>query len=103
MRNFQVKREDGDDILYLETQRNTWFRSEISCFGIHDARDAQGLVPLDRTTGFDRFSRIALVGFGHKTTECRLNGLVALTHEEAVELKLVRPRKAVAATTPPAS
>jgi hypothetical protein len=103
VRNFQVKRENSEDILYLETSRDRWFRGEISCFGIDDPRDAQALIPIDRTSGFDRFSRIALVSFGHRTTECRLDGLVALTPEEAVELKLFRPRRAAAAATTPAS
>ena len=92
VRNFQVKRDGYDDILYLETRRDRWFRSEINCFGIADPRDAQGLLPLDHTSGFDTFSRVALVGFGHQSTECRLNGLVELTPDEAVELRLIRRR-----------
>jgi hypothetical protein len=103
VRNFEVKRDGRDDVLYLETRRDRWFRSEINCFGIEDPRDAQGLVPLDHAFGFERASRIALVGFGHRTTECRLGGLVELTPEEAVEFRLVRKRAAAPATPTPAS
>jgi hypothetical protein len=90
--NFQVKRDGYDDILFLETRRDRWFRSEINCFGIDDPRDAQGLLPLDHIFGLDGSSRIALVGFGHGRTECRLNGLIELTPEEAVEQGLIRRR-----------
>jgi hypothetical protein len=103
VRNFQVKRDGYDDVLYLETQRNRWFRSEIDCFGINDPLDAQGLLPLDHGFGFSDFSRIALVGFGHRTTECRLNRLVELTPDETVELGLVRRREPPAAKVSPAS
>jgi hypothetical protein len=102
VRNFQVKREDNDDILYLETARNRWYRSEISCFGISDPRDAQGLLPIDRGFGIDSFSRILLVGFSHDRNECTLRSLVELTPQEALDLRLVRPPKAakVKAATP---
>ncbi len=103
VRNFQIKRDGNDDVLYLETNRDRWFRSEISCFGINDPRDAYGLVSLDHTSGFDRFSRIGLVDFGRRTTECRLNGLVQLTPEEAVQLELVKPRRTATTKTSPAS
>ena len=103
VRNFQVGRDGHDDILYLETGRDRWFRSEINCFGINDPRDAQGLVSLDHNSGFDRFSRVALVGFGHRSTECRLDGLIELTPQEAIELRLVRPRRSAATSPTPAS
>jgi hypothetical protein len=98
VRNFQVKRDNGTDVLYLETSRDRWYRSEISCFGINDPRDAQGLVPLDRGFGIDGFTRVVLVGFGHRQNECTLRGLIELTQDEAVDLRLVRRR---APTTPP--
>jgi hypothetical protein len=101
--NFQVKRDGNDDILFLETRRDRWFRSEINCFGISDPRDAQGLVPLDRTSGFDRFSRVALVSFGHERTECLLDGLVELTSDEATELGLIRRRRGGVTAPTPAS
>jgi hypothetical protein len=103
VRNFQVKRDGHDDVIFLETRRNRWFRSEIQCFGIDDPRDAHGLLPLDRTSGFDDFSRIALVSFSRKTNECRLNRLVELTPEETVEFRLVRQRSAKPPNSPPAS
>jgi hypothetical protein len=108
VRNFEVKRENYDDILYLETSRNRWFRSEISCFGLADPLDAQALLPLDHGFGFDNFSKIGLVGFGHRINECRLDRLVELTPEEAVEFRLERPKalaggKAVAPKAMPAS
>lgn len=93
VRNFQVKREDNDDIIYLETRRDTWFRSEITCMGIGDPRDAHGLVPHPSEMGIDSFSRITLVSFGSGHTQCSLNSLIALTPQEAVELKLVRAAK----------
>ena len=101
VRNFEIKRDGSDDILYLETRRDRWFRSELSCFGIGDPRDAQGLYPLDSTWGFDNFSRIALVSFGHRTTECRLHNLVELTPAEATEFQLIRPRRDAAKKTRP--
>ena len=103
VRNFQIKREDRDDILYLETSRDRWFRSEIYCFGINDPRDAQGLASLDNSSGFDSFSRVALVGFGHETTQCQLKGLIELTPSEAVDLNLVRRRAAASGRAAPAS
>jgi hypothetical protein len=101
--NFQVEREGYDDILYLETRRDRWYRSKINCFGIADPRDAQGLLSLDRMSGFDNFTRIGLVSFGHRTTECRLNDLIELTREEAIDLRLVRVRAARAVKPTPAS
>jgi hypothetical protein len=94
IQNFQVKREDNDDILYLETSRNRWYRSEIGCFGISDPRDAQGLLPVDRTGSFDSFSRVVLVGFSHQRNECTIRSLIELTPEEAVDLRLIRGRAA---------
>jgi hypothetical protein len=102
VRNFQVKREDNDDILYLETTRDRWYRTEITCFGIFDPRDAHGLVPLrsgGAVEGFDRFSRVALVGLGSGRTDCSLERLVELTPEEAIEFRLIR-RKAPRAKAP---
>jgi hypothetical protein len=92
VRNFQVKRDGNDDILFLETSRNRWYRSEITCFGIDDPRDAQGILPIDRGMGIDSFSKIALFSFGHRQTECTLLSLVELTPDEAVELRLIRQR-----------
>lgn len=103
IRNFQVKRDGYDDILYLETRRDRWFRSEINCFGIDDPRDAQGLLPLDHVSGIENFSRIALVSFGNTTTECRLDGLIELTPDEVIELRLIRRRASAAPTSSPAS
>lgn len=100
VRNFQVKRDGYDDILFLETRRDRWFRGEIDCFGIDDPRDAQGLLTLDPTFGLDGTSRIALVSFGNSRTECHLNGLIELTSEEAMDLRLIRRR---ATPTPKAS
>ena len=93
VRNFQVKRDDGDDILYLETTRNRWFRSEITCFGINDPRDAHGFLPIDRGLGIDKFSRIALLTFNNGRTDCNLKKLIELTPEETVEFGLVRNRQ----------
>lgn len=101
--NFQIKRDGHNDILYLETRRDRWFRSEISCFGIADPEQAMGLLPLDHFGGFNSFSRIGLVSFGERTTECRLNSLVELTPAEALELRLTRPRTPRAAKATPAS
>ncbi len=104
VRNFQVKRDGYDDILYLETSRDRWYRSEITCMGIFDPRDAQGLVPRDHGFGIDNFSRVDLVGFGSQSTQCYLNGLVELTPEEAVEFRLLRrhaPLRAPAQTNAP--
>jgi hypothetical protein len=92
IQNFQVKREGNDDILYLETSRDRWYRSEISCFGISDPRDAQGLLPLDRSGSLDSFSKIHLVGFSNQQNECTLRSLIELTTEEATELRLIRRR-----------
>jgi hypothetical protein len=103
VRNFQVKRDGTDDILYLETQRNRWFRSEIYCTGINDPRDAQGLLPIGHSSGLDRFSRIALVDFSHRSNECQLVDLIELTPEEAIELRLVRRRAPPAPKAIPAS
>jgi hypothetical protein len=93
IQNFQVKRENNDDILYLETTRDRWYRGEIICFGLSDPRDAQGILPIERGSGIDGFSRFLFVGFGHDRTECSLRGLVELTRDEATELRLVRPRR----------
>jgi hypothetical protein len=101
--NFQIKRDGHDDILYLETRRDRWFRSEINCFGIADPQHAMGLLPLDHFGGFDSFSRIGLVSFGERTTECRLNSLVELTPAEALALQLTRTRTPRAAKATPAS
>jgi hypothetical protein len=103
VRNFQVKRDGHDDVLFLETRRDRWFRSEIQCIGIDDPRDAHSLLPLDRAFGFDDFSRIALVSFSRKTNECRLNRLVELTPEEAVEFRLMRQRPVATVKATPAS
>jgi hypothetical protein len=92
VRNFQVQRDGNDDILFLETSRDRWYRSEITCFGIDDPRDAQGILPIDRSMGIDSFSRIALFSFGHRQTDCMLQSLVELTPDEAVELRLNRRR-----------
>jgi hypothetical protein len=92
IRNFQVQRDGLDDVLYLETQRNRWYRSEIICFGLEDPRDAHGIIPIDRDFGIERSSRIALVSFGQRTSNCSLQGLIELTPEEAVAFKLVRQR-----------
>lgn len=108
VRNFEVKRENYDDVLYLETSQNRWFRSEISCFGLADPTAARALLPLDHGSGFDNFSKIGLVSFGHRVNECRLARLVELTPEEAIEFRLERPKapvsgKAVASKAVPAS
>jgi hypothetical protein len=92
VRNFQVKRDGNDDILFLETNRDRWYRSEIACLGIDDPRDAHGILPIGHGSGIDRSSRIALVSFGRSQTECTLLSLVELTPEEAVELRLIRRR-----------
>jgi hypothetical protein len=95
VRNFQVKRENNDDILYLETSRDRWYRSEITCFGIADPRDAHGLIPLrsgGAVDGFDSFSRVALVGFSSQRTDCSLDRLIELTPQEAVDLRLIRSK-----------
>jgi hypothetical protein len=92
VRNFQVQRDGHDDILFLETSRDRWYRSEITCFGLDDPRDAHGILPIDRGLGIDRSSRIALVSFGRRQTECTLQSLVELTPDEAVELRLNRRR-----------
>jgi hypothetical protein len=101
IQNFQIKREDHADILYLETARNRWYRSEINCFGISDPSDAQGLLPIDRGFGIDGFSRIVLVGFSHQRNECTLNSLVELSEDEAVDLKLIRRRASTRSATTP--
>lgn len=103
VRNFQVKRDGYDDILYLETGRDRWFRAEIICFGIDDPRDAQGLIPLDSTFGIQSASRVSLVGFGHRSNECTIDSLVELTPDEAAEFRLVRRRSAPAPRIQPAS
>lgn len=100
VQNFQVKRESNFDVLYLETTRSRWYRGPISCFGISDPRDAQGIVPIDRGFGIDNFTRFVLLGFSHERNECSLNSLVELTPEEAVELGLVRNRTARTKSTP---
>jgi hypothetical protein len=92
IQNFQVKRENNDDILYLETTRDRWYRGEIICFGLSDPRDAQGILPIERGSGIDGFSRFLFVGFGHERSECSLRGLIELTPDEAFELRLVRRR-----------
>jgi hypothetical protein len=94
IQNFQVKREDNDDILYLETSRNRWYRSEIGCFGISDPRDAQGILPIDRSGSFDSASRVILVGFSHQRNDCTVRSLIELTPEEATSLRLIRGRAA---------
>ena len=101
VRNFQVKRDGYDDILYLETSRDRWFRAEINCIGINDPRDAHGLLPIDHSSGLDRFSRIALVGFGRQSNTCQLTDLVELTPEEALEFRLLRRRSVPAASVAP--
>jgi hypothetical protein len=94
VRNFQVKREGNDDILFLETRRDTWYRSEINCTGIADPRDAQALAPIGPTSGIDSFSRVALIGFNSSHSQCFLNSLIELTPQEAIEFRLVRPKSA---------
>jgi hypothetical protein len=98
VRNFQVKREGYDDILFLETRRDTWYRSEIRCTGIADPRDAQALAPIGPTSGIDRFSRVALIGFHSSHSQCFLNSLIELTPQEAIEFRLVRPKRAAQLT-----
>lgn len=93
IRGFRGEREGGDDVLYLEARLNTWYRAEVSCFGIGDIRNAHALLPVDRGFGVDRFSRIAFFEFGdHDANECRVDSLVQLTREEAEARDLVRPR-----------
>jgi hypothetical protein len=101
VRNFQVKREGSEDVLFLETNRDTWYRSEINCLGIGDPRDAHGIVPERNMSSIDSFSRITLVALGSGTTQCSLQNLVALTPEEAVEFRLIRRTRP--ARTQPAS
>jgi hypothetical protein len=93
IQNFEVKRENSDDILYLETTRDRWYRGEIICFGISDPRDAHGILPIERGVGVDGYTRFLFVGFGHERNECTLRGLIELTRDEATGLGLSRPRR----------
>jgi hypothetical protein len=93
IQNFQVKRENNDDILYLETLRDRWYRSEITCFGIADPRDAHGIVPVSHGASFEASSRVYLVSFSQERNECSVRSLIELTQDEAIALRLIR-RKA---------
>lgn len=93
IRNFKITREDNDDVLYLETLRDKWYRSAIFCSGIADPRDAHGIASIDHGFGVDGHSRIALVYLGQHPTQCTLRRLVELTPDEAVELRLVRHQR----------
>ncbi len=105
IRGFRVEREDGDDILYVEGPGRQWYRGELICFGIRDAEFAFGMVPITNGGSFDRFSRVVFTGVGgHDRTHCRLQSLIQLTQDEAVELGLRRaPREPAAAATPPSA
>lgn len=94
IRNFDVRREDGSDrVVYLETGRNAWLRGEMSCFGAGDPRDAHAIDIKDHTGGLDVNSTLVFRQFAAQSSECRLNNLVALTQEEALERKLIRAPK----------
>lgn len=92
--SFRAEREDGTDVLYVETRPRRWYRGEMQCFGMGDVRHALGFAPLDRGFGLERMGRVAFFETGARNrSECRLTTLVELTDDEAVELKLARPRK----------
>ena len=103
IQNFQVKREDNDDILYLETTRNRWYRSEIGCFGLGDPRDAHAILPLDNSGSFDAASRVVLLSLSHHRSECMVRSLIELTPDEATELRLIRVRTPRAKAAAPQS
>jgi hypothetical protein len=91
---FRTERENGEDVVYIEAGINRWYRGELQCFGINDVRFAHGFAPVDRGFGVDRFTRVAFFSLGSRhPDECRLTSLVALTRDEAVELKLARKPK----------
>jgi hypothetical protein len=92
IQNFKVKREENDDILYLETTRNRWYRSEIGCFGMGDPRDAHAILPIELSGGFDSSSRILLLGMSREGNECMVRSVIELTTEEATQLRLIRVR-----------
>jgi hypothetical protein len=97
IRGWRYEREDGDDVLYVEGNRNIWYRAELICFGFSSDVDfALGMIPISHGGGFDRFSRVRFVdGFNrHGGTECRLNSLVELTEAEAIERRLRRAPRA---------
>lgn len=87
--NFQVKRENGDEILYISTGFGEWYRAPLSCTGFGDPQYAMGIIPVDSQMGIDKFSRFKFVGTGARNDfPCSITSLIKLTPQETVELKL---------------
>jgi hypothetical protein len=101
IRTFEVKREQGDDILYIQDLRREWYRGEIFCTGAADPRHAIAIAPIDHSDSFDRFSRILLLSPGERDrNRCTLRSFVKLTADEAIEAGVARaPRQTAEAAT----
>jgi hypothetical protein len=101
IRTFEVKREQGDDILYIQDQRREWYRGEIQCSGVDDPRHAIAIAPIDHSGSFSRFSRIILLAPGEREhNRCNLRSFVKLTADEAIEAGVLRaPRQTAEAAT----
>lgn len=91
---YTTRRENKEDILYIEAAGRTWYRARFFGF-CDDARFANAIgFRGDATGGLDRFSSVFV-----RHERCALRSVVRLTPEEAVSLKLRPPPRAAQATS----
>lgn len=89
IRNFAVKVEGKEDILYLDTGSGQWYRAPMTCFGMGDPRSAMHIVPINHGSGIDKFTRFKLFGTGRgESNECNISDLIELTPQETVDYGL---------------
>jgi hypothetical protein len=101
IRNFDVRKENKRDVLYIEGPNRTWYRATL--FGLcSDIRFATALGFETRATNtLDRFSRVVVPRPGSSADICSLSSLVELTKDEAIALKLrAKPKQPKATATP---
>ncbi len=91
---YSTRRENDEDILYIEAAGRTWYRARFFGF-CDDARFANAIgFRGDATGGLDRFSSVYV-----RHDRCALRSVIRLTPDEAVALKLRPPPRAAQAAS----
>jgi hypothetical protein len=91
---YTTRRENDEDVLYIEAAGRTWYRARFFGF-CDDARFANAIgFRADATGGLDRFSSVFV-----RHDRCALRSVIRLTPDEAVSLKLRPPPRTAQAAS----